>query len=305
MFSIVIILFLVFIVIFGMMGVKVVPQGYELTIERFGKFTKVLEPGLHFIVPLMDRVGNRINVMEQVLDIPTQQVITKDNAQVSVDGLVFYTITATPKAAYEVNSLVRALRGLSMTSIRSVLGEMDLDDALSNRDTINTKLLKIIDSAAEPWGTSIQRVEIQDISPPKDLVESMARQMKAERDKRAQILEAEGDRESAVKRADGEKHSQILEAEGRLEAAVRDAEARERLAAAEAKATIDVSNAVSQGDVQALNYFVAQKYTEAFGKFADSPNQKVILMPMEASNLIGSLSGIKELLGEAELTKKP
>lgn len=304
MFEIVIILFLVFIALFGIMGVKVVPQGYELTIERFGRFTKVLEPGLHFIVPLMDRVGNRINVMEQVLDIPTQQVITKDNAQVSVDGLVFYTITSTPKAAYEVNSLVRALRGLSMTSIRSVLGEMDLDDALSNRDTINTKLLKIIDSAAEPWGTSIQRVEIQDISPPKDLVDSMARQMKAERDKRAQILEAEGDRESAVKRADGEKHSQILEAEGRLEAAKRDAEARERLAAAEAKATIDVSNAVSQGDTQALNYFVAQKYTEAFGKFADSPNQKVILMPMEASNLIGSLSGIKELLGEADLTKK-
>ncbi len=291
---------LLFTLIVGYMGIKVIPQGYEHTVERFGRFTKVLEPGLHFITPMVDRIGQRVNVMEQVLDIPTQQVITKDNAQVSVDGLVFFTITSTPKAAYEVNDLGRALRGLSMTSIRSVLGEMDLDDALSNRDTINSKLLRIIDSAAEPWGTSIQRVEIQDISPPLDLVEAMARQMKAERDKRAQILEAEGDRESSIKRAEGEKASQILEAEGRLEAASRDAEARERLAVAEAEATKEVSQAVASGDVQALNYFVAQKYTDAIGKFADSPNQKVILMPIEASNLIGSLSGIKELLGETK-----
>jgi regulator of protease activity HflC (stomatin/prohibitin superfamily) len=245
---------LLFTLIVGYMGVKIIPQGYEYTVERFGRFTRVLEPGLHFITPMVDRVGQRVNVMEQVLDIPTQQVITKDNAQVSVDGLVFFTITSTPKAAYEVNDLGRALRGLSMTSIRSVLGEMDLDDALSNRDTINSKLLRIIDSAAEPWGTSIQRVEIQDISPPLDLVEAMARQMKAERDKRAQILEAEGDRESSIKRAEGEKASQILEAEGRLEAARRDAEARERLASAEAEATKEVSEAVASGRLTTLSH---------------------------------------------------
>ena len=288
---------LVFIaLVLGFMGVKMVSQGYEYTVERFGRFTGVLEPGLHFIIPIVDKIGRKVNVMEQVLDIPAQHVITRDNAQVSVDGLVYYTVTVPAKAAYEVNNLERALRGLAMTSIRSVLGEMDLDNALSNRDEINGKLLRVIDEAASAWGTNIQRVEIQDISPPADLIEAMGRQMKAERDKRATILDAEGDREAAIKRAEGEKQSQILQAEGRLEAASRDAEARERLARAEAQATTDVSQAVAAGDVQALNYFVAQKYTEALVSIGAAENQKIVLMPLEAGNLIGSLAGIKELL---------
>ena len=282
--------------VLGFMGVKMVSQGYEYTVERFGRFTGVLEPGLHFIIPIVDKIGRKVNVMEQVLDIPAQHVITRDNAQVSVDGLVYYTVTVPAKAAYEVNNLERALRGLAMTSIRSVLGEMDLDNALSNRDEINGKLLRVIDEAASAWGTNIQRVEIQDISPPADLIEAMGRQMKAERDKRATILDAEGDREAAIKRAEGEKQSQILQAEGRLEAASRDAEARERLARAEAQATTDVSQAVAAGDVQALNYFVAQKYTEALVSIGAAENQKIVLMPLEAGNLIGSLAGIKELL---------
>ncbi|ORE89063.1 hypothetical protein ATO7_04270 [Oceanococcus atlanticus] len=279
------------------LGVKVVPQGHRYTVERFGRFTRTLEPGLHFIMPIVDRIGHKINVMEQVIDIPSQDVITRDNAQVSVDGVVYIVVADAARAAYEVRDLMRAVVNLAMTSIRSVLGEMDLDEALSRRDEINIKLLKIIDEASEAWGTQVKRVEIKDISPPTDLVDSMARQMKAEREKRANILEAEGLREAEIKKAEGEKRAMILEAEGRLEAAQRDAEARERLAQAEAKATRDVSLAIAEGDVNAINYFVAQKYTEALRDIGAAPNQKVILLPLEASNLIGSLGGVKELLG--------
>jgi regulator of protease activity HflC (stomatin/prohibitin superfamily) len=277
------------------LGVKVVPQGNRYTVERFGRFTRALEPGLHFIVPIVDRIGHKVNVMEQVIDIPPQDVITKDNAQVQVDGVIYFTISDAAKAAYEVRDLMRAVVNLTMTSIRSVLGELDLDQALSRRDEINIKLLRIIDEASEAWGTSIKRVEIKDISPPQDLVDSMARQMKAEREKRALILEAEGLREAEIKKAEGQKRAQILEAEGRLEAAQRDAEARERLAIAEANATREVSNAISDGNVQAINYFVALKYTEALKTIGSAPNQKVIMLPMESSNLIGSLAGVKEL----------
>ncbi len=279
------------------LGVKVVSQGHRYTVERFGRYTRTLEPGLHFIMPIVDRIGHKINVMEQVIDIPSQDVITRDNAQVSVDGVVYIVVADAARAAYEVRDLMRAVVNLAMTSIRSVLGEMDLDEALSRRDEINIKLLRIIDEASEAWGTQVKRVEIKDISPPVDLVDSMARQMKAEREKRANILEAEGHREAEIKKAEGEKRAMILEAEGRLEAAQRDAEARERLAQAEAKATRDVSLAISEGDVKAINYFVAQKYTEALRDIAAAPNQKVIMLPLEASNLIGSLGGVKELLG--------
>ena len=282
------------------LGVKVVPQGFRYTVQRFGRFTRTLEPGLHFIVPIIDRIGHKINVMEQVIDIPAQDVITKDNAQVQVDGVVYIMVADAAKAAYEVRDLMRAVINLSMTSIRSVLGEMDLDEALSRRDEINIKLLRIIDEASEAWGTRVKRVEIKDISPPKDLVDSMARQMKAEREKRANILEAEGHREAEIKKAEGEKQAMVLEAEGRLEAARRDAEARERLAAAEAKATHDVSVAISEGNMQAVNYFVAQKYTEALKEIGSAPNQKVIMLPLEASDLIGSLAGVKDLLGAVD-----
>lgn len=285
------------------LGVKVVPQGHRYTVERFGRFTASLEPGLHFIVPIIDRVGHKINVMEQVIDIPAQDVITKDNAQVQVDGVVYIMVADAAKAAYEVRDLLRAVINLSMTSIRSVLGEMDLDEALSRRDDINVKLLRIIDEASEAWGTRVKRVEIKDISPPTDLVDSMARQMKAEREKRAQILEAEGYREAEIRRAEGEKQAQILSAEGRLVAAQRDAEARERLAEAEAKATRDVSNAIAEGNVQAVNYFIAQKYTDALREIGSAKNQKVIMLPLEASNLIGSIAGVKDLLASVDQNK--
>ncbi len=282
------------------MGVKAVPQGYRWTVERFGRFTRQLEPGLHFIVPIIDKIGQKVNVMEQVIDIPSQDVITRDNAQVSVDGVVYIVVSDAAKAAYEVNHLHRAIVNLTMTSIRSVLGEMDLDEALSNRDIINGKLLHIIDEASASWGTNIRRVEIKDISPPQDLVDSMARQMKAEREKRAVILEAEGRQMSEIKIAEGEKRAAILQAEGRLEAARKDAEARERLAEAEAKATRDVSDAVKDGNVQALNYFVATKYTEALQTIGASDNQKVLFLPMEATSLIGSIAGIKELVTQTK-----
>ncbi len=278
------------------LGVKSVPQGYRWTVERFGRFTRALDPGLHFIIPIVDSIGRKINVMEQVIDIPAQDVITRDNAQVQVDGVVYIVVADAAKAAYEVNDLHRAIVNLTMTSIRSVLGEMDLDQALSNRDSINAKLLAIIDEASDTWGTNVRRVEIKDISPPQDLVDSMARQMKAERDKRAAILEAEGLREAEIKRAEGVKRAMVLEAEGRLEAAQRDAEARERLAQAEAKATRDVSIAISEGDIQAVNYFVATKYTEALQAIASADNQKVVMLPLEASNLLGSIEGIRELV---------
>lgn len=288
--------FLVIIVLFA--GIKQVPQGYNYTVERFGKYTKTLRPGLNLIVPFIDRIGAKMNMMEQVLDVPTQQVITKDNATISSDGVAFFQILDAPKAAYEVRDLERALLNLTMTNIRTVMGSMDLDELLAKRDEINNRLLSVVDSAAEPWGLKITRIEIRDINPPKDLVDAMDRQMKAEREKRANILDAEGFRQAEILKAEGEKQSQILEAEGNREAAFRDAEARERLAQAEAEATRMVSDAISAGNTQAINYFVAQKYTEALGQIASANNQKVILMPLEASSLIGSLGGIGSIAKE-------
>jgi len=282
--------FVVIIVLFA--GIKQVPQGFNYTVERFGKYTKTLRPGLNLIIPFVDRIGAKMNMMEQVLDVPTQQVITKDNATISSDGVAFFQILDAPKAAYEVRDLERALLNLTMTNIRTVMGSMDLDELLAKRDEINNRLLSVVDSAAEPWGLKITRIEIRDINPPKDLVDAMDRQMKAEREKRANILDAEGFRQAEILKAEGEKQSQILEAEGNKEAAFRDAEARERLALAEAEATRVVSDAIAGGNTQAINYFVAQKYTEVLGQIASANNQKVILMPLEASSLIGSLGGI-------------
>lgn len=276
-------------------GVKTVPQGYQFTVERFGRYTKTLEPGLHFIVPFMDAIGARMNMMENVLDVPSQEVITKDNALVQVDGVVFYQVLNAPRAAYEVRQMERAILNLTMTNLRTVMGSMDLDELLSERDQINARLLTIVDQATEPWGIKVTRIEIKDISPPRDLVDAMARQMKAEREKRAVILEAEGDRQAEILRSEGEKQSAILEAEGRKEAAYRDAEAREREAEAEAKATQMVSDAIASGNSQAINYFVAQEYVKQLGNFANSPNQKLIFMPLEASSVIGSLGGIAEI----------
>jgi len=279
-------------------GVKTVPQGYNYTVERFGRYTRTLSPGLNIIVPFFDRIGAKLNMMEQVLDVPTQEVITRDNATVAVDGVAFYQVLNAAQAAYQVSGLQNAILNLTMTNIRTVMGSMDLDELLSNRDTINERLLRVVDEAAHPWGIKMTRVEIKDINPPKDLVDSMARQMKAERDKRAQVLEAEGDRNAQILRAEGLKQAQILEAEGKREAAYREAEARERLAEAEAKATTAVSEAIAQGNVQAINYFVAQKYTEALAKIGTANNQKIVLMPMEASSLIGSLGGIGAIARE-------
>lgn len=286
------------------LGVKSVPQGREYTVERFGRYTRTLEPGLAFIVPLFDRIGAKMNMMETVLDVPSQEIITKDNAMVRVDGVVFFQVLDAAKAAYEVNQLQLAILNLTMTNIRTVMGGMDLDELLSKRDEINAKLLGVVDDATTPWGVKVTRIEIKDISPPKDLVESMARQMKAEREKRANILEAEGKRAAAILEAEGEKQAAVLEAEGRKEAAFRDAEARERLAEAEAKATHMVSQAIERGDVNAINYFVAQKYTEALVHIGTAPNSKLIFMPLEASSVIGSLGGIAELTKEAMAKQK-
>jgi regulator of protease activity HflC (stomatin/prohibitin superfamily) len=284
---------LVILILFS--GIKTVPQGYNHTVERFGRYTRTLKPGLNIIIPLIDRIGSKMNMMEQVLDVPTQEVITKDNATVSADGVTFYQVLDAARGAYEVKGLENALLQLTMTNIRTVIGGMDLDEVLSKRDDINDKLLQVVDAAASAWGLKVTRIEIKDISPPRDLVDAMARQMKAERDKRAQILEAEGLRASEILKAEGAKQSQILEAEGRREAAFRDAEARERLAAAEAKATELVSDAVAKGDVQALNYFVAQKYTTALEAIASAPGQRVLMLPIEATALISSLAGIAEI----------
>ncbi|RVQ67023.1 SPFH/Band 7/PHB domain protein [Croceicoccus ponticola] len=290
---------LVLLAIFLFSSVRVVRQGYVYTIERMGRFTKPATPGLHIIIPLIDRVGHKINVMEQVLDIPGQEIITKDNAMVGVDAVVFYQVLDAGKAAYEVSGLKNAIQALTTTNLRTVMGSMDLDETLSKRDDINAKLLAVVDHATSPWGMKITRVEIMDIRPPKDISDAMARQMKAERLKRAQILEAEGDRSAAILRAEGDKQSRILEAEGRKESAFRDAEARERSAAAEAEATRVVSEAIASSGTQALNYFVAQKYVEAVSAFATSPNAKTILFPVEATQLIGTLGGIGELVRDA------
>ena len=279
-------------------GIKSVPQGYEFTIERFGKYIHTMEPGLHFIVPFVDAIGAKMNMMETVLDVPSQEVITKDNALVQVDGVVFYQVLNAARAAYEVLDMERATLNLTMTNIRTVMGSMDLDELLSERDAINARLLSIVDEATEPWGIKVTRIEIKDITPPRDLVDSMARQMKAERDKRATILEAQGFRQSEIERAEGEKQAAILEAEGRREAAFRDAEAREREAEAEANATRVVSEAIAKGDPRAINYFVAQDYVGALGKFANSPNQKILMMPLEASAVIGALGGVAEISKE-------
>ena len=279
--------------------VRIVPQGFEWTVERFGKYTRTLSPGLHFLIPFVYNIGRRINMMEQVLDVPSQDVITKDNAVVRVDGVVFYQVLDAAKAAYEVSNLEQAALALVMTNIRTVLGSLDLDESLSQRDAINAKLLTVVDEATHPWGVKVNRIEIKDIAPPRDLVDSMARQMKAEREKRAQILEAEGSRQSAILKAEGEKQSAILAADGKKEAAFREAEARIRLAEAEAQATKLVSDAIANGDVNALNYFVANKYVEALKEMANSPNQKMLLLPIEASGILGSLAGIAELAKES------
>lgn len=273
-------------------GIKTVPQGFRYTVERFGRYTRTLEPGLNLIVPFIERIGARLNVMEQVLDVPTQEVITRDNASVSADAVAFYQVLNAAQAAYQVSNLENAILNLTMTNIRSVMGSMDLDELLSNRDTINDKLLRVVDEAVGPWGIKVTRVEIKDIRPPVDLVDAMARQMKAEREKRAQVLEAEGMRNAQILKAEGAKQASILQAEGQREAAFREAEARERLAEAEAKATRMVSEAIATGDVQAINYFVAQKYTEALTAIGTAGNSKVVLMPIEASSLIGTLGGI-------------
>jgi len=276
-------------------GVRSVPQGYEFTVERFGRFTHALRPGLGFIIPWVDSIGRKMNMMEQVLDVPSQDIITRDNAVVKVDAVVFFQVLDAAKAAYEVAQLEIAILNLVMTNTRTVLGSMDLDESLSKRDEINARLLAVVDDATHPWGIKVNRIEIKDIQPPRDLIDSMARQMKAEREKRANILEAEGFRAAAILKAEGEKQAAVLDAEGRREAAFRDAEARERLAEAEAKATMMVSQAIAKGDVQAINYFVAQKYVEALKEFASSPNQKTLLLPMESVGVLGSLAGILEL----------
>jgi regulator of protease activity HflC (stomatin/prohibitin superfamily) len=285
--------------LFLLMGVTVVRQGYSYTIERFGRYTHTAMPGFNFIMPFVDRIGRKVNIMEQVLDIPGQEIITKDNAMVGVDAIVFFQVLDAAKAAYEVSDLYVAIMQLTTTNLRTVMGSMDLDETLSKRDEINNRLLNVVDHATSPWGVKINRVEIKDIRPPKDISDAMARQMKAEREKRASILEAEGMRASEILRAEGEKQGQILQAEGRREAAFRDAEAREREAEAEAKATQMVSDAIAKSGSQAINYFIAQKYVEAVGQFATSPNAKTILFPVEATQLIGTLGGIGEIAREA------
>jgi len=282
-----------------------VPQGFQYTLERFGRFKKTLEPGFHLITPFFEGIGRRMNMMEQVLDVPRQEVITKDNAMVGVDAVVFYQVQDAAKAAYEVDNLRLATVNLTMTNIRTVVGAMDLDETLSKRDDINHRLLRVVDDATMPWGIKVTRIEIKDIQPPADLIESMGRQMKAERDKRANILDAEGFRQAAILKAEGEKQAAILKAEGAREAAFRNAEARERSAEAEAKATTVVSDAIGKGSVQAINYFVALKYVDAMKDFASSPNQKVFFMPVEASGLLASIGGIAELAKDAMRLQPP
>jgi len=292
-------IFVVIAILYAVFSIKIVRQGYNYTIEYFGRFHQIAPPGLNFYPAFFYRTGRKVNMMEQVLDIPGQEIITKDNAMVAVDGVVFFQVLDAAKAAYEVSDLYVALMNLTTTNLRTVMGSMDLDELLSRRDEINGKLLVVVDDATTPWGIKITRVEIKDIRPPADISNAMARQMKAEREKRAVILEAEGERQSEILKAEGEKQSQILEAEGRREAAFRDAEAREREAEAEAKATQMVSDAIATGNSQAINYFIAQDYVNAVGKFATSPNAKTILFPVEATQLIGTLGGIGEIAKDA------
>ncbi|MFC7379955.1 SPFH domain-containing protein [Brevundimonas sp. GCM10030266] len=298
------VLFFVALVVLGFVllfsVVKIVPQGREFTVERFGKYTRTLSPGISILTPFVERIGRRMNMMEQVLDVPTQEVITKDNAMVKVDGIVFIQVMDAARAAYRVDDLPYAIAQLCMTNLRTVVGSMELDEVLSQRDAINTRLLHVIDAATEPWGVKANRIEIKDLSPPADITNAMARQMKAERERRAVITEADGEKQAAIARAEGAKQSAILEAEGRKEAAFRDAEAREREAEAEARATAMVSEAIARGDVNAINYFVAQKYVEAFAELARSPQQKTVIVPSEMGALVGTIAGIGQLVGLAQ-----
>ena len=285
---------LALVILFG--AIKIVPQGREYTVERFGRYTRTLRPGISFLTPFVEGIGRKVNMMEQVLDVPQQEVITKDNAVVKVDAIVFIQVMDAAAAAYRVDNLHYAIGQLAMTNLRTVVGSMDLDEMLSQRDQINSRLLDVIDAATGPWGVKVARIEIKDLQPPPDITNAMARQMKAERERRAVITEADGEKSAAIARAEGAKQSAILQAEGRREAAFRDAEAREREAEAEAKATAFVSEAIARGDVNAINYFVAQKYVEAFAKLAESPQQKTVIVPAEMSALVGSLAGVGELV---------
>ncbi|HSD92007.1 MAG TPA: SPFH domain-containing protein [Methyloceanibacter sp.] len=298
-FDIFVLALLVLFVALVIAAVKIVPQGYNYTLERFGRYTRTLRPGLTLIIPFIDRIGRKINMMEQVVDVPGQEVITRDNAMVRVDGVAFFQVLDAAQASYEVTNLNVAILQLTMTNIRTVMGSMDLDELLSQRDEINHRLLKVVDDATHNWGVKVTRIEIKDIEPPRDLVDSMARQMKAERDKRAAILVAEGERQAAILTAEGAKQAQILAAEGRREAAYRDAEAREREAEAEAKATTVVSEAIAAGSVQAINYFVANNYVGALKALAEAKNQKVLILPLEASSVIGAIAGVGEIAREA------
>lgn len=303
--SFVVFMFVGFAIVLAYKSIQQVPQGYEYTVESFGRYTKTLQPGLHFLMPFVERVGAKLNMMEQVLDVPPQQVISRDNAMVTIDAVCFFQIIKAAQAAYEVSNLEYAIRNLTMTNIRTVIGSLELDAMLSQRDQINAQLLTTIDQATNPWGVKITRVEIKDITPPHDLVEAMASQMKAERTKRAQILDAEGHRQAEILRAEGDKQAKILKAEGDRQAAFLEAEARERQAQAEAQATLVVSQAIAQGDLQAVNYFVAQKYIEALGEIAKAPNNKLVMMPLEASGVIGSIAGIKDLVTELKTEQTP
>ena len=303
-FTIFVIVLIILAIALVFLAVKTVPQGLEYTVERFGRYTKTLSPGLHLIMPFVERVGSIINMRETVLDVPSQEVITRDNAMITADGIVFYQVLDAAAATYEVNDLERAILNLTMTNIRTVMGSMEIDELLSNRDDINTRLLNVVDKATDSWGVKVTRIEIKDIAPPRDLIDAMGRQMKAEREKRANILEAEGFKQAAILKADGAKQATILDSEGRKEAAYRDAEGRERSAEAEAKATTLVSDAIKGGNSQAINYFIAQKYVEALSDFARSENQKTLLLPMETTGILGSLAGIAEIAKESFSDKK-